>query len=97
MFGGLAFLHGGRMCCGIVGGDLVVRVLAEEMEDALGRPHVRPMDFTGRPMRGFVYVSPAGCDTASTLRHWIDHGLRFVEDLKPKALARRARARSRGR
>lgn len=78
MFGGLAFLCDGRMCCGVVGGDLVVRVVAAEVERALGRPHVRPMDFTGRPMRGFVYVSPAGCRTAASLKAWVDHGLRFV-------------------
>ncbi len=97
MFGGLAFLRNGRMCCGIVGNDLVVRVLPDETEAALHRPYVRPMDFTGRPMRGFVYVSQAGCGTTATLRYWIDHGLRFVGGLKPKAPGRSTRARSRAR
>ena len=80
MFGGLAFLCAGRMCCGIVGSDLVVRVVASEMEAAVRRRHVRPMDFTGRPMRGLVYVSPAGCRTAADLKAWIGHGLRFVDE-----------------
>src|SRR5262245_28524745 len=57
MFGGVAFLRNGRMCCGVVGQDLVVRVIESDMEKALRERHVRPMDFTGRPMRGFVYVS----------------------------------------
>jgi TfoX-like protein len=53
MFGGLAFLRHGKMCCGIVGQDLMVRVVEEDMPLALRRAHVRPMDFTGRPLRGF--------------------------------------------
>ena len=60
MFGGLAFMLNGHMCCGIVGDDLVVRTGLDRFEAALFRPHPRPMDFTGRPMRGFVYVSPPG-------------------------------------
>jgi hypothetical protein len=79
MFGGLAFLRDGRMCCGIVGQDLIVRVVEAEMPAAMQRRHVRPMDFTGKPLRGFVYVSPAGCSTAAALRGWIARGLRFAE------------------
>ncbi|SRR6266566_6866339 len=53
MFGGLAFLLGGKILCGIVKDDLMVRVGPRRYSEALGRPHVRPLDFTGRPMRGF--------------------------------------------
>lgn len=74
MFGGLAFLLNGRMCCGIVGDDLMVRVPMAEHEAALKRPHVRPMDFTGRPMKGFVYVAAAGIRTPRALRSWIARG-----------------------
>ena len=84
MFGGLAFLVNGHMCCGIVGRDLVVRVGAAGHEEALSRPHARPMDFTGRPMSGFVYVGPPGCRTAASLGAWIQRGLRFVLSLPPK-------------
>ena len=77
MFGGLCFLVSGRMCCGIVGRDLVVRVGAEGHDDALRRPHTRPMDFTGRPMRGFVYVSPAGCQTVHDLSAWVKRAVRY--------------------
>ena len=46
MFGGLAFMRRGKMCCGIVGQDLMVRVAESDMTPALRRAHVRPMDFT---------------------------------------------------
>jgi TfoX/Sxy family transcriptional regulator of competence genes len=84
MFGGLAFMVNGHMCCGIVGKDLVVRVGADAYEEALSQPHARAMDFTGRPMKGFVYVSPAGYRTKSTLRSWIKRSLRFVISLPRK-------------
>ena len=76
MFGGLAFLRDGRMCCGIVGSDLMVRVPMDEFDAVLRRRHVRPMDFTGRPLKGFVYVSAAGCSAAVSLRAWLTRGER---------------------
>lgn len=80
MFGGIAFLLNGRMCCGVAGSDLVVRLLEREMAAALARPHVRPMDLTGRPLRGFVFVAPLACRTDAALRGWVDEGLRFVQE-----------------
>jgi hypothetical protein len=65
------------MCCGIVGQDLVVRVLDAEMPSVLRRSHVRPMDFTGKPLRGFVYVAPPGVATEDELLDWIRKGLAF--------------------
>ena len=88
MFGGVAFLCGGRMCCGVTGTDLVVRVMADEVPRVMKQQHVRPMDFTGRPLRGFVYVAPGGCRSAADLEKWIARGLRFVEsDEAPRATA----------
>lgn len=84
MFGGLAFMVNGHMCCGIVGENLVVRVGAEAYERALSQPHARAMDFTGRPMKGFVYVGPSGYRTAADLRKWVRKGLRFVSSLPAK-------------
>jgi hypothetical protein len=79
MFGGIAFLLGGRMCCGVLGEDLVLRVGPAGYAAALARPHVRPMDFTGRPVSGFVYVGPRGVKTGAALTKWlqeaIDHAL----------------------
>lgn len=84
MFGGLAFLLGGHMCCGIVGEDLMVRVGRDGFEQALSKPQARPMDFTGRPLKGMVYVAPAGLRTARSLRTWVERGTTFVATLPPK-------------
>jgi TfoX/Sxy family transcriptional regulator of competence genes len=81
MFGGLAFLVGGRMCCGIVGDTLMVRVGPERYAAALSRPHARPMDFTGRPLTGFVYVAPAGIRSRQALAKWIGWSLEFASTL----------------
>ena len=65
MFGGLAFMLGGHMFCGVVKDTLMVRLGAGAAEVVLGRPHVRPMDFTGRPMKGMVFVEPGGLQDAA--------------------------------
>jgi len=88
MFGGLTFLWGGRMCYGIVGADLMVRVAEDEFDEVVRRPHVGPMEFTGRPMRGFVYVSPPGFRTAAALRAWLSRG-ECGASQKPATPARR--------
>lgn len=82
MFGGLAFLCEGRMCCGIVGNDLMVRVPIDEFDAALRKPNVRPMDFTGKPLKGFVYVSPSGFATAASLRMWLTRGERAAKSAR---------------
>ena len=84
MFGGLAFMVNGHMCCGVVGEDVVVRVDPKEHQKALCQPHVRPMDFTGRPMKGFVYVSPQGHSTKANLKKWLRKGLTFISSLPAK-------------
>ncbi|MEM9493140.1 MAG: TfoX/Sxy family protein, partial [Myxococcota bacterium] len=84
MFGGVAFMIRGTMCCGVVGRDLMVRVGPRYYEDALGRPGARPMDFTGRPLRGFVYVGGEWVAGERELAAWIDRGLRFAESLAAK-------------
>lgn len=83
MFGGLVFMIDGHMCCGIVGSDLMLRVGPEGSEAALARPHVRPMDFTGRPMTGMVYVEPDGLRGAA-LRRWVEKAASFARTLPPK-------------
>ena len=81
MFGGLAFLLDGKMFCGIVKEDLMVRVGSDRYEEALAKPHARPMDFTGRPMSGYVFVDPAGCRTERAVAAWIEQGANFVVEL----------------
>src|SRR2546425_635248 len=89
MFGGLAFLLDGRMFCGIVKDDLMVRVGPERYEAALAEAHVRPMDFTGRPMRGYVFVGPGGTRTEKAIKRWVDQG---EPRLRPAPLRHRHRA-----
>jgi TfoX/Sxy family transcriptional regulator of competence genes len=96
MFGGLAFMVNGHMCCGISGQDLMVRVGPDIFEQALKRPHARPMDFTGRPLRGFVYVAPEGCRTSAKLNGWVKLGLDFAFSLPPKMRAAAPPARGPG-
>ena len=84
MFGGLAFMVNGHMCCGVVGENLVVRTGPAAYHEALSQPQARPMDFTGRPMRGFVYIGSRGFHSTSELRSWIQRGLDFVLSLPPK-------------
>jgi TfoX/Sxy family transcriptional regulator of competence genes len=90
MFGGLAYLSRGKMFVGILNSDLVVRVGPEASDAALKKPHTRPMDFTGRPMKGYIYVSPDGVRTAAQLRQWLVQGRQFVANLPP---VKRAAAR----
>ena len=81
MFGGLAFLLRGRMFCGVIGRELVVRVGKEQYEEVLRAPHVRPMDFTGRPMKGYVYVGAAGLRSAPALAEWVERGIGIASEL----------------
>lgn len=84
MFGGIAFMLHGNMTVGIVGTDLMVRVGPDQWAAALQRAHAREMDFTGRSMKGFVYVDGVGIRRADALRRWIDLGLAFTETLPRK-------------
>jgi TfoX/Sxy family transcriptional regulator of competence genes len=85
MFGGIAFLLDGKMFIGIVKNDLMVRVGPDRHEEALAKAQVRPMDFAGRPMRGYVYVAPAGCRDARALAAWIDWSAAFTATVKKSA------------
>ena len=81
IIGGVAFLLEGNMCCGIFDEKLVVRVGPKAFEDALREPHAHPMDFTGRPLPGFVYVARDGYSSEVALQQWIDRGVGFVSSL----------------
>ena len=80
MFGGLAFLYKGKMTVGIVKNDLMVRVPADKMDDILNKTHVRPMDFTSKPLKEFVYVSKEGSVNEEQLQHWIELGLEHAKN-----------------
>lgn len=85
MFGGLCFLIGGNMACGIVGEELMVRCGPDAYEGALANKHARAMDFTGRPMKGMIYVAAEGLKTKASLHKWVDLGACFAGSLPPKA------------
>ena len=91
MFGGICFLVDGKMVLGTATSDLMVRVGKDAYAEALARPHVKPMDFTGRPLAGFVYVAPEGLRTATQLRRWIAQAVEFVRSLPPPARKKKAK------
>lgn len=84
MFGGLGFMLGGNMCCGVTGDSLVARVGPGAYDDALETPDARPFDFTGREMRGWVFVDHDGLSSDRALAEWVGRSLEFVETLPPK-------------
>ena len=84
MFGGLSFIIRGNMFCGVLNDDLVIRTGPEGYEEALAEPDIRPMDFTGRPLKSMVFVGPEGYQSDETLKGWIERGLKFALSLPPK-------------
>lgn len=84
MFGGLSFLLNGNLCCGVIGEELIVRVGPDVDSSLLEQPHVRLFDFTGKPMKGWLVVSPAGVEEDGDLGGWVDRGVRFAASLPPK-------------
>jgi hypothetical protein len=99
MFGGVCYLLRDKMFCGLVFDRLMVRVGPQRYEALLKKPHVRPMDFTGSPMRGFIYVMPDGLNGAA-LSKWVGYGLRYVSTLsagssKPSSARRHGPKRGR--
>jgi hypothetical protein len=85
MFGGLAFLLDGKMFAGISGSRLMARVGVERYDDALALPHVTEMNFTGRPLKGYVYVDPDGLAADADLAAWVSWCAGHVAGLPAKA------------
>ena len=84
MFGGLAFMLSGNMCCCVTNKGLMVRVGPEGYGEALALPHAGVMDMTGRPMRGWVLVQLAGLESDSGLSQWVGRGTEFAATLPAK-------------
>jgi TfoX/Sxy family transcriptional regulator of competence genes len=80
MFGGIAFLYRGKMTVGIIKSDLMVRVPANKMDAVLCKNHVRPMDFTKRPLKEFIYVSEEGFNNEEKLQQWIELGIEHAQN-----------------
>ncbi|MFI5014527.1 MAG: TfoX/Sxy family protein [Hyphomicrobiales bacterium] len=94
MVGGLSFMVNGSMCCGLTGTAFMVRVGREACERALAEPHVRPMEFAGRALAGFVCVDPRGYRTDAALAKWVQRGIDFVSTLPAKKPASRPRRKA---
>ena len=77
MFGGIAFMVDDKMCVGVNKEQLMVRIDPETYDEALTREGAEPMKFTGREMKGFVFVQPEGFDMDADLEHWLDLALEF--------------------
>jgi len=84
MFGGTCFLLRGNMACGILQDDLIVRVGTENYQELLKLPHTRAFDITGRPMKGWLMVAPAGYQSEADLAAWVERGASFALTLPPK-------------
>jgi len=78
MFGGLSFMVAGQMCCGVLKNDLIVRIEPADFDTLVAQPHVRPFDFTGRPMQGMVYVDNSGLADPDVLGTWVRRGTDYV-------------------
>jgi len=84
MFGGVGFLLNGNMLVGVWKDSLIVRVDPEEGVEMLKEPHVGAFDVTGRPMKGWLLVRPAGIEEDGSLKEWIDRAIGFVGELPEK-------------
>jgi TfoX/Sxy family transcriptional regulator of competence genes len=83
MMGGLTFMVNNKMCVGVLDQDLMARIDPELYEQALEKPGCREMNFTGRPMKGFVFVGPEGTRKKSDLQYWMDLALEFNKRARP--------------
>ncbi len=84
MFGGMAFLLNGNMCCGVHRDEMIVRLAPDEAEGALDTPHTHIFDLTGRPMKGWILVKPKGLVTDAALAKWIGVATQYAGSLPPK-------------
>lgn len=84
MFGGICYMISGKMAAGIVENKLMIRCSRDEYDTLLKKPHADVMTFTGKPMKGFLYVEPAGIKTDKQLQKWLDVGVEFVKKSPPK-------------
>jgi TfoX/Sxy family transcriptional regulator of competence genes len=84
MFGGVCFMINGNMCVGPWKGALIVRLHKDQHEQPQSQPHVKPMDITGKVMKGWALVEPAGIESDGDLKTWIVRGVEFVQTLAVK-------------
>ena len=86
MFGGTGFLLNGNLACGVNKDNLIVRVDPEKHGALLKKPHTKPFDLSGRPMKGWLVVEPDGVKTSKQLGTWVKEGVEFALTLPPKLM-----------
>jgi TfoX/Sxy family transcriptional regulator of competence genes len=84
MFGGIGFLLNGNLACGVNKDNLIVRIDPEKQELLLKKPHAKPFDLTGKPMKGWLLVEASGVKTEKQLSAWVKEGVEFASTLPPK-------------
>ena len=84
MFGGIGFLLNGNLACGVNKDNLILRVDPEKHSALLKKPHARPFDMTGRPMKGWLVIEADGFKTDKQLAAWVKEGVDFALILPPK-------------
>ncbi|HYU60606.1 MAG TPA: TfoX/Sxy family protein [Solirubrobacterales bacterium] len=84
MFGGIGFMVGGNMACGVLGDELIVRLAPADAERALAEEHTRVFDYSGRPMKGWIFVASEGLGSDDQLAEWVDAGADFAASLPSK-------------
>jgi TfoX-like protein len=84
MFGGIAFLLNGNMCCGVHKNEMIVRLAPEATDEALKSPGAHLFDLTGRPMKGWILVKPKGLATAAALGKWVGIAAQYAASLPAK-------------
>jgi TfoX/Sxy family transcriptional regulator of competence genes len=82
MFGGISFLINRKMCCGVIKENLLLRLGPRDYEILVKKPNFRPMDFTGRPLRGFIFVNQKGCETSAQLAKLVKLSADYVMSIK---------------
>lgn len=93
MMGGLCFMVNSKMCVGVEKSRLMARIGPHAYDDALKRKGCRPMDFTGRPMRGFVFVELEGLESEKDLAFWLQLALAYNPTAMKSARKKRAKSR----
>lgn len=84
MFGGVGFLLNGNMACGVNKANLIVRIDPEKQNALLKKPHAKPFDLTGKPMKGWLVVEAEGVKTEKQLSAWVKEGVEFASTLPAK-------------
>lgn len=84
MFGGMCHLQNGNMVCGVHRDFLILRLGEDQAAKAFEKPHVRPFDITGKPMKGWVMVAPDGIISMKELERWLEKAFAFTAALPPK-------------